>query len=191
MEFRLLQCNPLSVEEVISSDDLDNQHVGVHGIVYYGEGCDKDEFLLLPKCGPFDGVGPIPMPSVLDRAKCLLIDEPDLNRTLGSSSACGSFLWKHDAIVIGQVQRKPGSAHPVRIGELWLLILQHWLDVGHGEASHDFRVIAFPRQPLHLPFRGFEGERHASPIIRIDPWVRQVNATSSTTQEKDPPRAKS
>jgi hypothetical protein len=169
MDFGLLRCDPLSVGEVIRSSDLDGQYVGVHGIVFYGDGCADDEFLLLPKEGPFDGVGPIPMPDVLDRSRCLLIEERDLDNRLGGSSVVGAFRYKHDAIVVGQIRRWPGTDHPVRIGNLWLIVMQHWLDLGYGPPSRDFRVIAFSGPLPALPWRGFQGERHVSPIVRVDP----------------------
>jgi len=169
MQFGLLQCNPLSVEEVIDYADLDNQYVGVHGILYYGEGCEENEFVLIPKAGPFDGNDPLPTIRSLDRSKCLLIEEPNLESRLGMSGACGLFRWKHDVIIVGQIRRRAGSDHPVRIGDLWLILMQHWLDLGQGEPSHEVRVIAFPRHLRQLPWSGFEGERHVSPVIRVDP----------------------
>lgn len=170
MHFGFLKCDPISVPDVIASPDLNNQHIAVHGIIYYGEGCEKDEFLLLPKEGPFDGVGPIPVPESLDRDKCLLIVEPDLYDRLGGSSACGAFLFKDDAVLIGQIRRHPGSNHPVRIGDLWLIVMQRWTDEGLGWTNHSLRVITFPQNRLPpLPWTGFQGERDAYPVIRVSP----------------------
>jgi YD repeat-containing protein len=94
--------------------------------------CEQGEFVLLPKEGPFDGKDPLPPIVSLDRSKCLLIEEPDLDRRMGGSSACGTFRYKHDAIVVGQIRRRPGSDHPVRIGDLWLIVTQDWENWGQG-----------------------------------------------------------
>ena len=169
MGFGLLKCNSLSVAEVIAAPDLDGQCVGVHGILFHGDGCATNEFLLLPKNGPFDGVGPIPMPDVLDREQCLLIDEQDLDHRLGGSSVAGLYRYKYDAIVVGQIRRMPGTDHPVRIGNLWLILMQDWEDFGHGHPYHDLRVVNFPAPLPALPWSGFQGERYASPVIRLDP----------------------
>ncbi len=170
MQFGCLECDPISVPEVIASPDLDNQYVAVHGIIFYGEGCEKDEYLVLPKEGPFDGVGPIPMPESLDRSKSLLIEESNLYNRLGGSSVCGLFLFKDDAILIGQVRRRPGSEHPFRIGDLWLVLMQRWSDEGLGWTNRSLRVIAFPQHRLPpLPWSGFEGKGHAYPVIRVYP----------------------
>ena len=170
MQFGCLKCDPITVPQAISSPELDNQYVAVPGIIYYGEGCEEGEYLLLPKEGPFDGVGPIPMPESLDRAKCLLIEEPNLDDRLGGSSVCGAFLFKEDSILVGRIRRHPGSDHPVRIGDLWLVVMQGWADEGLGWTSHNLRVITFPQDRLPpLPWNGFQGERHAYPVIRVYP----------------------
>lgn len=96
MNFGWLVCEPLSVREVIDDPGLDNKHVAVHGLFYLGEGCGEGEHLLLPKEGPFNGVGPIPMPESLNRAECLLVEQPGLGDKLGSSGVCGSYFWKHE-----------------------------------------------------------------------------------------------
>lgn len=170
MQFGCIKCDPMSVPEVIAAPELNNQHVAVHGIIYYGEGCEKDEYLLLPKEGPFDGVGPIPVPESLDRSKCLLIEEPNLYDKLGGSSVAGAFRFKDDAVLIGAIRRQPGSGHPVRIGDLWLIVMQRWTDEGLGWTNHSFRVITFPHDRFPpLPWSGFQGERDAYPVIRVYP----------------------
>ena len=177
MSFGLLKCNPLSVAEVIGSAELDGQYVSVHGTLFYGDGCAMDEFLLLPREGPFDGNG-IPMPNVLDRDQCLLIEEPDLDNKLGGSSVAGIYRYKEDAIVVGQIRRVPGAEHPVRIMSLWLIVMQHWLDFGIGPPSHELRVINFPASFPILPWSGFQGESHVAPVIRVDPLSNKRSAES-------------
>lgn len=170
MQFGLLSCLPLSVEEAIDFSDLDNQLVGVHGVLYYGEGCEENEFVLLSKNGPFDGNDPLTAIHTVDRNKCLLIDEPNLEARLGKSGACGLFRWKHDAIVVGQIRRVPGSKHPVRIHKLLLIVLQSWDDFGGvGRPYHSLRLVAFPRHLPSLPWSGFKGDRHVAPILLVDP----------------------
>jgi len=170
MQFGVLDFEPLSVAEVTSMTDLDGQHVGVHGILYYGEGCEQNEFVLLPKSGPFDGVDSLPTITAFDRNTCVLIGEPDLESRLGTSGACGLFRWKHDAIVVGQIRHQPESTHPVRIEHLWAILIQSWDDFGGmGKPYHKIRVVMFPGQLPELPWRGFRGERHVSPVIRVEP----------------------
>lgn len=91
MTFGRLICEPLSVMEVIDDPSLDGKHLAVHGLFYLGEGCDDDEYLLMPKNGPFDGVGPIPIPESLNRSQCLFIERPDDFEKLGSSGAAGLY----------------------------------------------------------------------------------------------------
>jgi hypothetical protein len=176
MTFGRLVCAPLSVREVIDSPDLDNKHVAVHGIFYLGEGCGTDEFLLLPKEGPFDGVGPIPMPVSLNRGECLLIEQPGLGDKLGSSGVCGSYIWKHDCILVGQIRHRPGMDHPFRIGDLWVMMLQDWLgsEWGVGRAKglpyHQLRLVSFsPPNPPELPWSGPALKQHGDAAIRLDP----------------------
>jgi hypothetical protein len=170
MQFGCLKCDPISIPEVIASPDFDNQNIAVHGIIYYGEGCEKDEYLVLPKEGPFDGVWPIAVPESLDRSKCLLIEEPNLFNKLGGSSACGAWLFKEDAILVGQIRRQPGSNPQVRICNLWLILMQNWADEGMGWTNHNLRVIIFPQSALPpLPWMGFQGKRNAYPVLRVYP----------------------
>src|SRR5438552_1239909 len=144
MNFGRLVCEPLSVREVIGDPDLDNKHVAVHGLFYLGEGCGEDEFLLLPKEGPFDGVEPIPMPESLDRAECLFIEQPDLWSKVGKSGAAGLYYWKHDCILVGQIRHRPGTAHPFRIGDLWIMLLQMWDNEGMEKSPfHELRLVLF------------------------------------------------
>jgi hypothetical protein len=179
MQFGHLKCDPISVSKVIASPDLDGQHMAVHGIIYYGEGCGEDEYLLLPKEGPFDGVGPIPMPAHLDRSKCILIEEPHLYHRLGGSSAAGAFLFKDDAILVGQIRRRSESAHPVRIGDLWLIVMQRWADEGLGWTHHNLRVILFPQDRLPpLPWSGYQGPGYAYPLIRAYPPRNDTERTA-------------
>lgn len=185
MQFGCLRCDPISVTQAIASPDLDNQHVAVHGIIYYGEGCGEGEYLLLSKEGPFDGVGPIPMPESLDRRKCLLIEETDLYNRLGGSSVCGAFLFKDDAIIVGQISRHPGTDHPFRIGNLWLIVMQRWSDEGLGWVHRSLRVIMFPHDRLpRLPWDGFEGERDAYPLLSVYPQPTQEKGDASDQKEK-------
>lgn len=174
MAFGRLVCEPFSVREVIDNPDLDNQHVAVHGLLYKGQGCQVGEWLLLPKEGPFDGVGPIPMPESLNRAECLLIEQPGLGDKLGPSGVCGAYFWKHDCILVGQIRHRPGTDHPFRIGDLWVMLLQDWLDSewGVGRAKglprHELRLVLFspPNAPA-LPWSG--PEQHGNPVIRLHP----------------------
>jgi hypothetical protein len=168
MPFGHLVCRPISVKEVIERPDCDGQHMPVHGLLFYGEGCEKNEFLLLPKEGSFDGVGPIPMPKSLDRSKCILIEEPDLDTKLGGSSASGLYRYKNDAIVIGQVRRQVDSVHPVRVSELWLILMQDWLEMPRGSAFHEVRVIAFPQHlPSNLPWKGVDSKEMS--VLELHP----------------------
>jgi hypothetical protein len=170
MQFGNLKCKPIPVNQVIDGRDFDGQHAAIHGILFYGEGCETDEFLLLPKDGTFDGVGPIPMPTKLDRSRCLLIEERNLDAKLGGSSVAGLYRFKNDAIVIGEIRRQPLSSHPVRIGDLWLILMQDWLDMGFGAGSahHELRVISFPQRRLPvLPWNGMKA--NGSCVIQIQP----------------------
>jgi hypothetical protein len=175
MQFGCVKCDPIAVPEIIASPELDNQHVAVHGIIFYGEGCEQDEYLVLPKEGPFDGVGPIPFPDSLDRSKCILIEEANLFDRLGGSSASGAFVFKYDAIIVGQIRRHLRSSHPVRITDLWLIVVQDWVDEGLGWTNHSLRVVMFPeiRMPT-LPWSGFKGERNAYPLIRVLPEPENI-----------------
>ena len=175
MTFGQLVCEPLSVMEVIDDAGLDGKHVAVHGLLYKGQGCEDWEWLLLPKKGPFDGVGPIPMPESLNRSECLLIDRPDDFDKLGSSGVCGLYFWKHDCILVGQIRHCPGTDHPYRIGDLWVMLLQDWLDsewgVGRerGFPYHQLRLVLFsPSNPPGLPWSGPTTKQHGSPVIRIN-----------------------
>ena len=38
----------------------------------------------------------------------------------------------------------PGSDHPVRISNLWLIVMQRWADEGVGSTNHSIRAITFP-----------------------------------------------
>ena len=173
MDFGTISSNPLSVAEVIGNPDLANQYVAVHGIIYYGEGCEEREILLLPKEGPFDGK-PIPKPKSLDRRKCLLIEPPDIYddfyAKLGSFAMLGSCLWNVNAILVGQIRHRPEFDQPVRIGALWLMIVQEWQDFGGGKFHHILSVSAFPQNSLpQLPWSGPQTERCGQPVIYIHP----------------------
>jgi hypothetical protein len=175
MTFGRLLCEPLSVREVLDDPDLDNKHVAVHGLFYLGEGCGEGEFLLLPKDGPFDGVGPIPMPESLDRAKCLFIEQPDIGSKVGKSGAAGAYHWKHDCILVGQIRHHPGTDHPFRVGDLWVMLLQDWLgsEWGVGSAKglpyHQLRLVLFSSMhPIELPWSGPAPKRRGDVVIRID-----------------------
>jgi len=148
MPFGNLVCYPISVKEVIERHDCDGQYMAIHGLLFYGDGCETNEFLLLPKDGPFTGVGPIPMPESLDRRECILIEEPALDSRLGGSSVSGLYRYKDDAVVIGRVRRHVASRHPVRVGELWLILMQDWMEMPRGSAFHELRVVAFPHSRL-------------------------------------------
>jgi hypothetical protein len=168
-----LVCEPLSVREVIDDPHLDGKHVAVHGLFYLGEGCGEGEHLLLPKNGPFDGVGPIPMPESLNRAECLFIEQRDLDSKLGKSGEAGLFHWKQDCIIVGQIRHCPGTDHPYRIGDLWVMLLQDWLGgewgVGRGKAVpyHQLRLVLFsPPNAPPLPWSG--PKQHGNPLIRLD-----------------------
>jgi hypothetical protein len=176
MLFGQLVCDPLPVLEVIEETSFDGKHVAVHGVLYKGEGCQVGEWLLLPKEGPFDGVGPIPMPESLNRTRCLLIEQPGLGDKLGSSGVCGSYFWKHDCILVGQIRHRVGTDHPFRVGDLWVMLLQDWLDrewgVGRekGLPYHQLRLVLFsPSNPAELPWSGPTMKNHGSPVIRISP----------------------
>jgi hypothetical protein len=170
MKFGRLVCEPLSVREVIDNPEFQNKYVAVHGVLYLGEGCAEDEFLLLPKEGPFDGVGPIPMPVSLDRAECLFIEQADIWNKVGKSGAAGLYHWKHDCILVGQIRHRPGTDHPFRVGDLWVLILQDWLDCGKGQPFHEMRLVLFsPPNPVELPWSGPTAKRHGDSVIHVNP----------------------
>ena len=143
MKLGYLRCEPISVRCVIAERKLDGLCVAVHGILYLGAGCHEGEYLLLPKDGPFDGVGQIPMPESIDRTECLLIEQPNIDRKLGPSGAVGEYYWKHDCIMVGTIRYQPGTDHPTRIGALSAIILQDWQDMGKGDAYHELRVLIF------------------------------------------------
>lgn len=172
MTFGRLVCDPLSVQEVIGDPDLDNQHVAVHGLLYKGHGCQDWEWLLLPKGGPFDGVEPIPMPASLNRSECLLIERPDDFSKLGKSGAAGLWYWKHDCIVVGQIRHRPGTEHPFRIGDLWMMFLQMWDNEGmeKGPPFHQVRLVLFsPPNLPELPWSGPVPKKRGDSVIRLDP----------------------
>jgi hypothetical protein len=161
----------MSVSEVIARQDLQSQIVAVHGILFLGEGCSDNEFLLLPKSGPFDGVGPIPMPKSLDRTKSLLIEEVQLDQQLGGSSVAGAYSYKLDALVIGEFSRHEGTDHPYRLGSLLLLLVQDYTDYtpyGQNWINRRLKVITFSgnRMPQST-WQGFRGDSDANPLVTI------------------------
>jgi len=169
MTFARLVCQPLSVREGIDDPHLDGKHIAVHGLFYLGQGCGEDEFLLLQKDGPFDGVGPIPMPESLDRAECLLIEQPDIWSNIGKSGAAGLYYWKHDCILVGQIRHRPGTDHPFRIGDLWVMLLQDWEDFGKGPPHHQLRLALFSQpNPAEIPWSGPAPKQRGDVVIRID-----------------------
>lgn len=169
MTWGRLICEPLSVREAIEDPDLDNKYVAVHGLFYLGEGCNANEFLLLPKDGPFDGVGPIPLPKILIREECLLIEQADLWSNVGKSGAAGLYHWKHDCIVVGQIRHRPGTNHPYRVGNLWVMLLQDWQDIGDGPPFHQVRLVLFSHPtPPKLPWLGAATQRRGDTVLRLD-----------------------
>jgi hypothetical protein len=167
MNESLIGIRPFTVPEVIKDASLDSKYVSVHGILYNGEGCKPGEHLLLPRMGPFDGVGPIPMPENLDRRNCLLIDEPGLESQLLGWGAMGSFLWKWDAVIAGKLSRSTRSEHQVRVFSLCFLMVQDWMDIGRGAYSHNMRIGVFPPSRLSDINQSTVGMRHGLPTIEI------------------------
>lgn len=176
MSFGQLVCEPLSVGEVIADPNLDSKLAAVHGLFYLGEGCRSSEYLLLSKDGPFDGVGPIPMPESLDRSACMLIEQPGLSDKLGSSGTSGAYFWKHDCVLVGRIRHCPGTDHPFRIGDLWAMLLQDWLssDWGVGRQKglpyHLLRLVLFsPSYPGDSPGKSPTSTNEVNPMIRLGP----------------------
>jgi hypothetical protein len=176
MNFGSLVCQPLSVREVIADPDSDNRRFAIHGLFYKGKGCQEGEWLLLPKDGPFDGVGPIPMPERLDRSKCLLVEMPNDFGKLGSSDVVGEYQWKHDCVLVGQIRHRPGTDHPFRVGDLWIMLLQDWLGsewtVGRakGLPYHQLRLALFSPPTLpELPWSSPDPKYPGDTVIRLDP----------------------
>jgi hypothetical protein len=172
VNFGRLVCEPLSVREVIDNPELDNQHVAVHGVFYKGQGCLPDESFLLPKDGPFDGVEPMPMPKSIIRSACLLIEWPDYPGDLGKSGAAGLWYWKHNCIIVGQIRHRPGTEHPFRIGDLWIMLLQTWDNEGMGQGPpfHQLRMVLFsPPNPPELPWSGPAPKQRGDTVIRLYP----------------------
>ena len=170
MKLGRLYIEPLSVEKVIADRTLDKSIVGVHGLLFYGKGCQEGEFLLLAKPGPFDGVGPIPLPDEIDRSRCLLINQPELQKKLGSSGASGDYIWKCDTIVIGQISHHPGETHPIQMQNLWLMLLQDYLGYRNGKAYHGVYMVFFSEpDPTLPPWNERKTIRSDQPAIIIDP----------------------
>ncbi len=88
----------------------------------------------------------------------------------------GLYRYKDDASVIGQIRCMPGTHHPVRIGKLWLILMQSWEDLGHQAPYFDLRVINFPTPFPALPWSGFQGENYGFPLIRVDPQIDSLSA---------------
>jgi hypothetical protein len=167
MNNRSLSCRPLPVNTILELEDLEGQIVCVHGVIFHGEGCEPGEFLILPKDGPFDGVGPIPLPNPVNRRECILIEEGDLDQKLGGSSVAGNYRYKYDAILIGCIRRIEDSVHPVRITDLLMVVMQDIEEYGVGIPNHDFRVILFSKSFPSPPWRGYEGTQFPYPLIQI------------------------
>lgn len=154
MMFSRANVRPCSVAEAIGDSNLEGKIVGVHGVLYYGKGCRPGEYLCYEKSGPFDGLGPIPMPGALDRGKCLLVEQAQLEDRLAGWLAAGDFLIKWDSIIVGTIRRAPGTEHPVRITDLVLLFIQDCMDVGRGKQSISASIICFPEAlPTNQPGR--------------------------------------
>src|SRR5262249_41298901 len=100
--------------------------------------------------------------------RCLLIEEPNIQRALGPA-ATGLVLWREDAIIVGRIRRCPGSRHPVRIGDVWLVVTQEWFDQG-VVVSRGLWLTAFSedRDPA-LPWEGAGTERYGSPVVSLQP----------------------
>jgi len=149
MMFQYLDCDPVSVAEAIEHPEWDNQFLAVHGVIFYGDGCQDGEFLLLPKTGRFDGTS-ISMPRSIDRAQCLLIEQDDIDSKLGGSSATGGYRYLYDSIVVGRICRTPMSEHPVRITNLCIVLMQDWEEMPKGKPYHKLRIVTFPDQRIEL-----------------------------------------
>lgn len=161
-------CEPLTVQEVIDDPNLNHKHVAVHGLFYLGAGCAEGEYLILPRSGPFDGVGPIPLPNSINREECLFVEQSDVGSKVGSSGAAGLYFWKNDCVIVGQIRHRPGTDHPYRIGDLWLMMLQDWLDQGKGQPFHQMRLVFFSYPTSsELPWDGPITKRHGDPVIQI------------------------
>lgn len=175
-----MTCCPIAVQEVLKTPELADQIVAIHGILLHGEGCRPGEFMLLPKDGPFDGVGPIPMPEALERSSCLLVEEPGIEKRLGSSGWTGPFLWRTDAIVIGRLRRGPFGEYRAKICDLWLIILQTWLDnLSMGPPTHEMRVVMFPGDRLPpLPWIGHYYHRGCS-LVDVFPVPEDTSFKAS------------
>jgi hypothetical protein len=146
MQFGSLHADVLSVEDVISTADLDGQVAAVHGVLYRGKDCLEDEYLLLPKYGLFDGIdiGEIKV----ERLRVLAIDEPNLSRHLVGvqQGACGAWTTKIDSIVIGQIQKRRFLEYNAFVTNIWMMVLQFVSPLSETVNYRRISAINFPQE---------------------------------------------
>src|SRR4051794_17270037 len=119
MSFNLLEGRLLSISDVVQNRKYDDQVVAVHGLFYIGSESVCRDYLLIPKKA-FDGVDP-GIVKIENRADVILIDEPALGPKLKQlPKACGSYIYKYDAVVVGSVRRRDGGGYGVALTDLWM-----------------------------------------------------------------------
>jgi hypothetical protein len=128
--------------------------VAVHGLFYIGSESVCRDYLLIPKKA-FDGVDP-GIVKIENRADVILIDEPALGPKLKQlPKACGSYIYKYDAVVVGSVRRRDGGGYGVALTDLWMIVMQSSLPLQSGRISRSFCLVNFDAE--RLPSTAFKG----------------------------------
>jgi hypothetical protein len=169
MPFGLLSGELIGVPEVLQNPNFNEQHIAVHGLLYVGRESLQGEFLCLPKAGPFNGID-TGIVKIEDRSKVLLISDPALKSKFASlPQACGDFIYRYDAIVVGRVRREPRLQYSVVLTDLWMIVLQHLFPLPHGPDSTSFHVMNFLNDSV--PANKWTGLVHQTniPFLRSEP----------------------
>ena len=137
----------LPVLYTLASKELEGTIVAIHGVLYYGQGCMNDRFVLIHKAGGFDGTVPIPRNACepIDPSKCIMLDYPDLQDRMGSGTTTGApWLWRCDAIVIGTLGFTNTIPYPARLYDLTFITFQKWDEFPERKrAEHEITASHF------------------------------------------------
>jgi len=109
MNLGALRAKPLSVAEALAGDSFVGEHVGVHGILFFGSPWTDQgfRFVLLPKTGGFDGVNQDYKQMTLNPDAVLEVREPTLRERLQAGDVpilTGGASYNIDAILIGRIE---------------------------------------------------------------------------------------
>jgi len=169
MAFGFLKCSPVSVEGALETKELDGQFIVVHGVLYQGEGCIAEEFLCLPKHGPFDGVD-VGGAIIKDRKHALLISEASLQRRMiAVSPSSGRYLYRYDAMIVGRIRRTPSMGYDVCMTDLLMMILQCFDPISSESTFHRLYVINFHEDRLPaLPWTSITLPKSVAPDLIIE-----------------------